>query len=214
LFVLINPKTKNINGFEIYVDNLNVKSNNSDVLINGQIKNLISSIEAYTIKPPEKIKVFNLESYFTPLGFETPAEIDSDIDGLPDTAETYYGTDLNNPDSDGDSYFDGVEVQNGYNPLGEGFVSTEELIDNNYAYQQTILAKSLCEEAKGIWRHDFNILNISTFLAIDKQCSSYDNEVLCQKDNDCFFYDSQCWSNVCQCPEGQIFDPRELNGCI
>ena len=44
-------------------------------------------------------------------------EADSDSDGLSDKLETALGTDLNNPDSDGDSYKDGEEVTNGYNPL-------------------------------------------------------------------------------------------------
>lgn len=46
--------------------------------------------------------------------------LDSDSDGLSDTDETIYGTDPQNQDSDNDSYLDGEEVNNGYNPLGEG----------------------------------------------------------------------------------------------
>ena len=47
---------------------------------------------------------------------------DSDNDGLSDDVEAIYGTDPNNPDTDGDSWPDGEEVQNGYNPLGQGRV--------------------------------------------------------------------------------------------
>lgn len=43
--------------------------------------------------------------------------IDSDNDGVSDINELKYGTDPNNPDTDGDGYTDGVEVANGYNPL-------------------------------------------------------------------------------------------------
>ncbi|MFA6525351.1 MAG: hypothetical protein WCT33_03745 [Patescibacteria group bacterium] len=48
------------------------------------------------------------------------ASKDTDQDGLFDADEADYGTDINNPDSDGDSYSDGSEVENGYNPNGAG----------------------------------------------------------------------------------------------
>lgn len=48
-------------------------------------------------------------------------ELDYDNDGLTDIEElTIYGTEFMNPDTDGDGYTDGEEVENGYNPLGEG----------------------------------------------------------------------------------------------
>jgi hypothetical protein len=48
-------------------------------------------------------------------------DTDSDDDGLSDFDEyNKYGTDPANPDTDGDGYLDGAEVQNGYNPLGSG----------------------------------------------------------------------------------------------
>ena len=50
----------------------------------------------------------------------TNISVDSDNDGLSDIEEAAYGTDPNNPDSDGDTYPDGGEVANGYNPLGAG----------------------------------------------------------------------------------------------
>lgn len=42
--------------------------------------------------------------------------IDADCDGLIDDEERVYGTDINNVDSDGDGYSDGVEVKSGYDP--------------------------------------------------------------------------------------------------
>ena len=50
----------------------------------------------------------------------TGTEIDTDKDGLPDYMENLYGTDLNNPDTDGDGYKDGEEVESGYDPLLSG----------------------------------------------------------------------------------------------
>ena len=43
--------------------------------------------------------------------------LDSDQDGLIDTEEKTYGTNLKNPDTDGDGYSDGAEVSAGYKPL-------------------------------------------------------------------------------------------------
>ncbi|MBI4253353.1 hypothetical protein HY623_04245 [Candidatus Uhrbacteria bacterium] len=61
--------------------------------------------------------------------------LDTDGDGLSDREEfRVFGTDPKNPDSDGDTYIDGVEVKNGYNPKGEGklfTVPTEEPLTPN-----------------------------------------------------------------------------------
>ncbi len=49
------------------------------------------------------------------------SKIDSDSDKLDDYAEVNtYKTDPLNPDTDGDGYLDGTEVENGYNPNGPG----------------------------------------------------------------------------------------------
>ena len=53
---------------------------------------------------------------------EEEFRVDTDNDGLFDDEEAQYGTDINNPDSDGDGYLDGDEVKNGYNPMGEGML--------------------------------------------------------------------------------------------
>lgn len=45
---------------------------------------------------------------------------DPDNDGLTNPQEQQYGTNQNNPDTDGDGYNDGDEVKAGYNPLGPG----------------------------------------------------------------------------------------------
>jgi len=46
-------------------------------------------------------------------------ETDTDGDLLVDRREEELGTDPNNKDTDGDGYLDGLEVANGYNPLGD-----------------------------------------------------------------------------------------------
>jgi hypothetical protein len=48
----------------------------------------------------------------------SPASIDFDEDNLPFLLETFYGTDGLNPDSDGDGYRDGQEVDDGRSPMG------------------------------------------------------------------------------------------------
>jgi len=49
------------------------------------------------------------------------AVVDSDSDGLNDDEEAIYHTDSNNSDTDGDGYFDGLEVKYDYSPhIGEG----------------------------------------------------------------------------------------------
>jgi len=54
------------------------------------------------------------------------AMLDSDKDGLNDfEEEMVYFTDLDNSDTDGDGFFDGDEVKNGYNPLGGGKLNGE-----------------------------------------------------------------------------------------
>ncbi|MCD4705431.1 hypothetical protein K8R66_05140 [bacterium] len=54
-------------------------------------------------------------------------EKDSDGDGLSDQLEKLFGLDPLNNDSDGDGYLDGEEIENGYNPLGEGKLDSQEL---------------------------------------------------------------------------------------
>jgi hypothetical protein len=56
----------------------------------------------------------------TELGLD-PARPDSDADGTTDGDEVMkYGTNPLNRDTDRDTYEDGAEIKNGYNPRGEG----------------------------------------------------------------------------------------------
>jgi hypothetical protein len=79
--------------------------------------------EPVEIKRPEKTEDFaEIIEKMTPefLMRGSMANFDSDKDGLTDDLEAFYGTDKNNPDTDGDGYKDGEEVDNGYDPLVAG----------------------------------------------------------------------------------------------
>lgn len=55
-----------------------------------------------------------------------PRVIDTDLDGLDDYSEArVYRSNPVRRDTDGDSYDDGLEVQNGYNPTGQGRLTSE-----------------------------------------------------------------------------------------
>lgn len=54
---------------------------------------------------------------------------DFDNDGLTDRMELNFHTDLSNPDSDGDSYLDGIEIANGYDPLSQEKIKLEQRIE-------------------------------------------------------------------------------------
>lgn len=56
----------------------------------------------------------------TPPVISPSSTLDSDRDGLTDQDEVKYQTNPLNPDTDGDSYTDGAEVQKGYDPRGPG----------------------------------------------------------------------------------------------
>ena len=77
----------------------------------------------------------------TPVGTPTPAEtvdyIDTDGDGLPDSYEAVYGTDINASDTDDDGISDYIEVVWGLDPLSDsgledtdrdGLINSEEVL--------------------------------------------------------------------------------------
>lgn len=86
----------------------------------------------YTYEPSKDLSSFKLSfvletgnsSYAAGLHVLVPEGLDygtdTDSDGLTDDQENYFGTDINKPDTDGDGFKDGDEVENGYNPNGTG----------------------------------------------------------------------------------------------
>lgn len=57
---------------------------------------------------------------------------DTDQDGLTDEEEIVLGTDINNKDSDSDGYLDLAEINNGYNPAGDGTLEENENLIRYY----------------------------------------------------------------------------------
>lgn len=80
------------------------------------------------------IALFSVFSFFNSLGDKTlpslmgnlgdsllpPVEEDADHDGLKNTEESYWNTDFQNPDTDGDGFLDGEETISGHDPLKPG----------------------------------------------------------------------------------------------
>lgn len=58
-------------------------------------------------------------------------DCDYDEDGLSDRMELNFHTDLTNPDTDGDGFLDGEEIENGYNPRDKTLVKLAKRIEVN-----------------------------------------------------------------------------------
>lgn len=87
------------------------------------------------------------------------AFVDTDSDGLLDIYETIYGSDINQPDTDNDTYKDGEEVLNGYSPTGN-----EKLSDGKnifyFAYGSNMnldTMKSRCGEGNFVGFSGFSL---------------------------------------------------------
>ncbi|MBU1202834.1 hypothetical protein KKH39_02220 [Patescibacteria group bacterium] len=190
IFVLIDDKTKNIGGFEIYVDNLGIKSKSYNTLLNGQLKYLMYYVEPYPVITPQNIKT--LDEFLNGFGGSTgvlPDTDDTDGDGLTDYEESVLGTDPNNPDTDGDGYSDGQEMENGYNPLGDGQIF-------EYGDQLSDLAIRQCQDGGGVFQNREEEIS----------CSFIDSQTDCQAVAGCSWNEPGYCQEVeswCVCEDGK-----------
>lgn len=104
----VNNETTIIIKLDRYNNNFIIESPKSSKNLEEVLKNIVAGqINA------SEVNSTNLEH-----GYIKPK--DSDHDGIIDSQEAIYNTDINNDDTDGDGYKDGEEVLNGYNPAGNG----------------------------------------------------------------------------------------------
>ncbi len=93
------------------------------LLLNGRIIHLVVGMFPAAISDSElsglATAILPRFAKVVPGSFKSSSK-DSDGDGLPDTIEASLGTDSRNADTDSDGYGDLQEVQNGFDPLGEG----------------------------------------------------------------------------------------------
>ncbi len=95
---------------------------------NGHRLYMPDGAAAYNMMRSLGMGITNADLAKIPVGIEDRfEELDSDGDGLGDKLEEGLQTDPYKKDSDGDGYDDGTEVLNGYNPLGEGTLSYNNL---------------------------------------------------------------------------------------
>jgi len=105
------------------------RQQNQVITVPGELTAVVDDVREivqnlpFKAKVGEKIRVLAAEGAIevSPKDFKPvlPGAIvhDADGDGLPDEMEERLGIDPFNVDTDGDSYYDGEEIQNGYDPL-------------------------------------------------------------------------------------------------
>lgn len=167
LMVWVNTDTKVIQGMEIAMDNLDYAVKESSATVDGSISFLIAAEEPVVISTP--VNAVTLEELFNEImmaeqdkmmmenggdlgewgqdnmdGEYDPYYADTDGDGLSDFMEGMIGTDMNKADTDGDGYSDMTELENDYNPLGEGDIE-------DYKAYMLPLIEDACESSEGTW---------------------------------------------------------------
>ena len=80
---------------------------------------------AFEIMREQGVGITNANINLIPIGISSLSGADTDGDGLTDAFEDAVGTAKENTDTDGDGYSDYMEIQNGFNPLGEGVLATD-----------------------------------------------------------------------------------------
>ena len=117
----------------------------AQIEISMNINNINETIEVAV--PQSTISISDVQALFI--------DKDTDEDGLTDTEEATYGTEIDNPDTDGDGYSDGSEVENGYNPAGEGELPITIELDTTSMFDTLAPTpeekKGVCEIYGGKW---------------------------------------------------------------
>ncbi|MDD3284670.1 MAG: gamma-glutamylcyclotransferase [Patescibacteria group bacterium] len=135
--------------FQIAKSNLIDKNINIEEDDNENVEDVVDEMESISTTTIDMEVATSTEQIFeldNALNIE--ALLDSDKDGLLDIYEDYYKTDKNNIDSDNDTYLDGSEVINGYNPNGSGKIDDNREI-YYFAYGSNMnldIMKSRCGE--------------------------------------------------------------------
>ena len=142
------------------------KNNKKIVLLAAIIIIILSAIASYFLffsdKENENVPVSEDKKVE-----EINKELDSDQDGLPDYIEKVLGTDLNNSDTDGDSYSDFEEIKNGYNPLNDKKYTEEEWEE---------VKEGMRNESEGLYEEMFG-----GFDRISDNCDAFPNKLeLCE----------------------------------
>ncbi|MFA6392312.1 MAG: hypothetical protein WCW66_06260 [Patescibacteria group bacterium] len=210
-----------IKAMETLIDNMDIE------IWVGEDDNVVRRIKAtmYTVLPETqrtaevgqtKVEMLmNLSNVNQPMEITAPesamtitevvgmfAPKDTDEDGLVDADEANYGTDINNPDSDGDSYLDGSEVDGGYNPLGEGKLPVSIDLDTTSMYEEE--TSETCAANGGEW--------IVAEKAGAEECAAITDWIDCEEMTGCM-WDSLSDSEIdcvpkadyCACADGSTY---------
>lgn len=156
-FLWIDKDSKMIQALGIKSKDIKIENSYSPTyLVDIELTYTLHDIESRQIKEPENFKNWkDLVNIF--MGRPLPSSdspsghgIDVDNDGLLMQQEIMLGTDPNNPDTDGDGFLDGEEVNNGYNPLGDGEIPIPDF-EGEYLYSQ----EDLCLFSGGGWENEY-----------------------------------------------------------
>ena len=130
-YIWFNTKTKVFQGASLVWDADVVGIDGDEAVLTGHFDFSYEAEEAFVIdKPAQTITIMQAyentmkkmaeERLETMKQYEEQNNKDSDSDGLTDVMEGFYGSDVLKPDTDGDGFKDGEEVDNGYSPVGPG----------------------------------------------------------------------------------------------
>lgn len=125
---IITKKVENIESENVQVQTEEVESTIIEDQVVEEEEVIIEDIETTTstdIVEIEDLSNQEIDIIFPRITFTNSVDLDSD--GLTDLEEEIFGTDSGNSDTDSDSYYDGQEVNNLYNPRG---IAPVRLIDS------------------------------------------------------------------------------------